>query len=187
MLTYYLSGRNHYDQGTDRLKKDNYEGTITSLTKYIRRKPGSCEAHYYRGLARYYERDLKGALADLDDAVRLIDDDTRIAPYFLRGVIHLALGHGDKAAQDLERAHDLASPDEDKALLGLVAARHAQGRVEEVASLWQELLVRDERFSDLDWAPEYARSKHPRADLLIEEVRRLVTTAPKEDNDGIQP
>ncbi len=201
-LLLYRTGDSFYTQGTNRLNRQDYEGAVASFTKYLRRRPQSFEGYYYRGLARYYAGNLHSAIVDLDESVRLRPQDEgktsrwvssstqrpgTCACYFMRGLAHLALGHVDEASQDFEMAHELASPHDDKALLGLVAARHAQGQVEEAASLWQALLARDRRFSDLDWVERFARRDHPRADPLLEEVRKLAARLPavSEDQDKL--
>ena len=94
---------------------------------------------------------------------------------FLSGEDLKAQGDNRLGREDYEgTACDLASPHDDKALLGLVAVRHAQGWAEEAISLWQELVARNQRHGDLELVQRVFRRDHPRADLLVEEVRGLV-------------
>jgi len=185
----FLAGETYRVQGDNRLSRDDYEGAIASYTRLVRRKPQSSDGYYYRGLAYYYAGDLNSASADLDQALHLSSHNLEkasqwVSPsrglpgacafHFACGLVRLASGDVDIAAQDFEAAHNLASPYDDKALLGLVAVRHAQGRVEEAISLWQELVARNKRYGDLELMQRVFRRDHPRADLLVEEVRGLV-------------
>jgi hypothetical protein len=74
--------------------------------------------------------------------------------------------------------YDLASPDDDKALLGVVAVRHAQGRMEEATVLWHGFHARNKKYIDLELVQRAFRTDHPRVDLLVVGVHKLVAKLP---------
>ncbi|HEU4712020.1 MAG TPA: tetratricopeptide repeat protein [Pyrinomonadaceae bacterium] len=86
--------------------------------------PFTANAYSNRGLARYRTGDLEGAIADLDQAIRI--RPTLAIAYLNRAAVKRAVGESDAAMKDLDRAVALKS-DFFEALSNRGSLRHDLG------------------------------------------------------------
>lgn len=96
-----------YNQGTEHLKKGNWDQAALKLRRALEVKEDFAEAHNNMGYAlrkmggEFYEE----ALKHYDRALELEPDLAEAHHY--RGVLHVLMGHGDAAAEDQAALQEL--------------------------------------------------------------------------------
>jgi tetratricopeptide (TPR) repeat protein len=88
-------------RGFLRLIRGNFHGAEDDFDEVIVRGPADANALFGRGLARYAQRKSADALADYNAALVLAPNNTEVLSS--RVLVHLRLGHFDKAAEDCEQ------------------------------------------------------------------------------------
>jgi len=99
----------YYNRGNLRKKRGDLSGAVEDYTSAIERGLDAYGVYHNRGNARAKCGDVAGAFADYATAIRLVPDSP--VPYFGRGALHRAQGKWRAAADDFEKALDLAAVD----------------------------------------------------------------------------
>jgi tetratricopeptide (TPR) repeat protein len=179
-------------QGDMKLVQRDYRGAIGLYDQAIASDPTLREAFFNRGVAFRRERNFERAIADIDRAIKLGFDGSRV--YAERARIKLeqlaAEAAGDKAKleaafgpddplgilQDLDRAVQLDSMNQDAvALLLHGAVRIMQGQDEQAERDFQRFLLHHPKARpDLEVAAQKWKKDRPVLDLMpIDELGRL--------------
>ena len=96
-------------RGELRALKKKYTEAIEDLDKVITAGSGSMATFHYRGYAKYQLGKFDSAMSDLNSAIELIANETKVDPvvaevYFWRGRTHMKKGNFDHAIEDFEKA-----------------------------------------------------------------------------------
>ena len=100
-------GIHYYNQGVEKYKADNYQGSIDDYTKAIEINPQDADAFYNRGIAKYALKDYQGAIDDYTTVIGI--DPEYTTSYLNRGVAKDALNNYQGAISDFTKAQDINS------------------------------------------------------------------------------
>jgi len=100
-----VTAQDYFKLGSDQLDKKNYDEALKLLNQAVQRDSTNGNNFAYRGMAKYYMKDFKGAVSDYNKAVKLIPDYGEV--YDLRGVAKGELGDKTGACEDWNKAFEL--------------------------------------------------------------------------------
>jgi tetratricopeptide (TPR) repeat protein len=100
-----ITAQDYFKLGSDQLDKKNYDEALSLLNKAVERDSSNGNNFAYRGMAKYYLKDFKGAITDYDKALKLIPDYGEV--YDLRGVAKGELLDKSGACEDWNKAFEL--------------------------------------------------------------------------------
>lgn len=100
-----VTSQDYLNQGNDQIKKKNYNEALILLNKAVELDTTNGNIYAYRGMAKYYLNDFKGAITDYDKAVKIIPDYGEV--YDLRGVAKGELKDKVGACEDWNKAFEL--------------------------------------------------------------------------------
>ena len=100
-----VTAQDYFNKGDDQLNHKNYNEALIMFNKAVELDSSSGNNYAYRGMAKYYLQDLKGAISDYDKALKLIPDYSEV--YELRGVAKGDLLDKSGACEDWNKAFEL--------------------------------------------------------------------------------
>jgi tetratricopeptide (TPR) repeat protein len=106
---------------------NDYPRALDYSEKAVSLDPNCAVCYFDRGLSKYYQGQLEGALADVSTAIRLSPSDP--AFYGLRGILYLERGSYEGASEDFKRQIAL-SPEDEEGYLGQIAASVLSGKTD---------------------------------------------------------
>ncbi len=92
-----------FKRGTARIEAGSYPEAVADFSQAIGLRPEYGEAFHNRGVAKWRQKDLEGALADFDESITLGQVELWRA-YKVRGDLKTELGQIDGAIADYQRS-----------------------------------------------------------------------------------
>jgi tetratricopeptide (TPR) repeat protein len=185
-------------RGEAEYKLKRYAAAEASLSKAIEVHVRFADAFLWRGAVRLRRGDREGSMSDLNQALALQPGNARALYY--RGLLYLTHGHASEGRSDLAAAVEdpgLLSPAELKEIKALLRkplpaatasapdsqvekarALQKEGRHEEAAVLYTELLAKKPRDTELYGLRAEARRCMGRYDLALEDQDSIVELQP---------
>ncbi len=93
------------DQGTNLIKKEQYDQAIVNLDRAIQMDPNYALAYNYRGMAYFRSKNFEKALADFNKAIQL--NPNLAVAYNNRAYAYFQKKDYSKAEEDVRKAQDL--------------------------------------------------------------------------------
>ena len=90
-------------EGIEKIKRDDFEGALNDINKFLKQDPTNWEAYHHRGNSKYNLNDFKGAISDYSKAIELNPNPWEIS-FYRRGYSFQKLGNYKNAISDYNLA-----------------------------------------------------------------------------------
>jgi len=94
-----------FDKAKVAFVEGKFDEAVQAFGEVIAKDPTNPLAYYSRGVARFNQKDLAGAIEDCTASIRLAENNERV--YCSRGAAYLALGRTEEALSDFNKAIEL--------------------------------------------------------------------------------